>query len=303
MGIPVIFFHYGNPAYLKYALKQARHYNPDSPIYLLGDKKNNKYPFVTHVSANSLEAATQQFRGIYKHRSNNSEQYELICFLRWFYIRAFCEANNIEAFIYLDSDVLCYQNFSELSPLPGDTRMANTGDDTGMPAFTYFRNLQVINDFCDHLVHYYSDPDAIATLDRLYQPFIDDPQMMGGISDMALFHLYFHDYPEGTLKIDLIGDDMAVDTNINVSTGYEMENGIKKIYWQDNLPYGKNIASGKFIRFVTLHYQGRAKDAMRQYYTAGGYRLAKYLETKDIKGKIKRVKRAIKNIFKGKPQS
>lgn len=304
MSIPVIFFHHGNPPYLKYALKQARYYNPDSDIYLLGDKKNNKYPFVTHVETAKLEQATRQFRAIYQHRSTNSEQYELICFLRWFYIRAYCEANNINSFIYLDSDVLCYQNFSDLLPMLGNAKIANTGDDVGMPAFTYFKDRQVINDFCDHLIHYYTDPAAIAKIDKLYQPFKDDPELLGGISDMALFHLYFQDRPEGSLKVDLINEELAVDTNINVSAGYEMENGIKKIYWKNNLPYGKNAASGKLIRFVTLHYQGHAKDrAMRQNYTAGGYRVAKYLESRDIRGKIKRAKRSIKTLLIFDPQN
>jgi hypothetical protein len=299
MAIPVIFFHYGNPPYLKYALKQARFYNPDADIYLLGDKKNDRYPFITHVPAASFEAATRHFRSIYQHRSNNDLNYELMCFLRWFYIQAFCEANNIEEFIYLDSDVLCYQNFSDLVPLFGNANIANTCDDLGMPAFTYFKSRQVINDFCDHLVRYYTHPQAIATLDKLYQPFKDDDQLMGGISDMALFHLYFHDHPQGAIKVDLVTDEIAVDSNINLADGYEAERGIKKIYWINNLPHGKKAASGKFVRFVTLHYQGLAKDAMRQNYTGGGYRVAKYLETKDIKVKIKRAKKAIKGIFKG----
>jgi len=196
--------------------------------------------------------------------------------------------------------VLCYQDFTGLVLLFNNCRIANTCDDTGMPAFTYFRNRQVINDFCEHLIRYYTDPAAIARLDDLYQPFKDNSQLLGGISDMALFHLYFQDQPQGALKVDLVTDDIAVDSNINRADGYETENGIKKIYWKNNVPYGKNAANGKLIRFVTLHYQGLAKDAMRQNYTAGGYRVAKYLETSDIKGKIKRAKRSIKNILKGK---
>lgn len=290
MSLPIIFFHYSDAPYLKYALKQAKYYNPGSEVYLLGDKKNNKYPFVKHIAASSLEAATQRFRAVYKHRSKNSENYELTCFLRWFYIRAFCEANNIEGFIYLDSDVLCFQNFAELLPMLGDARIANTGDNQGMPAFTYFRDRQVIDDFCDYLIYSYTDKTAIARLEALYQPFLDDPQLLGGISDMALFNFYFQDKPEGTLKVDVVNNELAVDTNINVPDGYETEDGIKKVYWRNRLPYIKKAESGKFFRCITLHYQGNAKDTMRRHYTAGGYRLAKYLETKDIKGKIKRQK-------------
>jgi hypothetical protein len=298
MAIPIIYFHHGNPDYLKYSLKQARHYNPDSTVYLLGDKRNNKYPFITHVLTAKYEAATAKFREIYEHRSTNSANYELNCFLRWFYIKAFCEEKGIGAFIYLDSDVLTYQNFTELVPLFKGARIANTCDDTGMPAFTYFRDYQTISHFCDYLLHCYSDPDAIAKIEAIYAPFKNDPQLMGGISDMVLFHLYFQDHPEGAIKVDLVTDEIAVDSNINRPDGYETENGIKKIYWRNNLPYGKNIGNDRLVRFATLHYQGEAKHAMRKHYTAGGYLLAKYLETKDIKGKIKRAKKSVKGLFK-----
>jgi hypothetical protein len=300
VAIPIIYFHYGNPDYLKYSLKQARHYNPESRIYLLGDKKNNKYPFITHVLAAKYEAAAAKFKAVYIHRSSNSANYELSCFLRWFYIEAFCEENNIQSFIYLDSDVLVYQDFTELVPLFNNCRIANTCEDTGMPAFTYFRDYQEIKRFCDYLVHCYTDPAAITKIEAIYAPFKNDPEVMGGISDMVLFHLYFQDYPDGALKVDLVTKDIAVDSNINRADGYETENGIKKIYWQNNLPHGKNASSGKLIRFVTLHYQGLAKAAMRQNYTAGGYWAAKYLETKDFKGKIKQVKKTIKKLFGGK---
>ncbi|MDB5156915.1 MAG: hypothetical protein JWR50_1622 [Mucilaginibacter sp.] len=297
MPTPIIFFHYGNPQYLKYSLKQARYFNPDSPIYLLGDKKNNRYPFVIHVSSDKYRAKAQAFIDRYKHRSSNNESYELNCFLRWFYIKAFCEENGIESFIYLDSDVLLFQDVSKLVPLFNNCNIANTCDDTGMPAFTYFKDQKVLNDFCEYLLHAYTDSKLVNELDALYQPFIDDGQM-GGICDMTLFHFYFRDHPAGTLKIDMVGDDIAVDSNINRQDGYEVEDGIKKIYWKDKLPYAKNLKSGRMIRFATLHYQGTAKNAMRQHYMAGGYQLAKFLETLDLKGKLKRTKKAIKRSFK-----
>lgn len=41
MAIPIFFVCKTNSSYLKYALKQARKFNPDSFIYLLGDESNN----------------------------------------------------------------------------------------------------------------------------------------------------------------------------------------------------------------------------------------------------------------------
>jgi hypothetical protein len=295
MSIPIIFFHYGNPKYLKYALKQARYFNPDAEIYLIGDEKNNKYAFVTHVSAEGLEAQPAAFTEIYKHMSSNGEQYELTCFLRWFYVRALCKTKKIEQFIYLDSDVLVYQDFAKLVPLFGESKIANTCDEMGVPAFTWFKDYSVIDDFCNYLMQSYSDKNMLAKIEQLYQPFADDPQLMGGISDMVLFHLYFQDHPEGTLKVDLINDEIAVDACINRQDGYEMENGMKKIYWKARIPYGKLLQNNTLIRFALLHYQGEAKKHMRKDFTGGGYRAAILWEEWDLKAKIKKLKQSLKS--------
>lgn len=300
MALPIIFFHYGNPAYLKYVLKQARHFNPDSKIYLIGDKKNNRYPFLTHILASDFEADTSAFRAIYKHMTSNDETYELNCFLRWFYVRGVCRANSIEAFIYLDSDVLAFQNFTELTKIFKDYKIANTCDFTGMPAFTWFKGFSVLDEFCNYLLHSYRDKPVLAKIEKLYQPYVDDPALIGGISDMVLFHLYFQEHPEGTLKLDLINDEIAIDISINREDNYEMENGMKKVYWHDGLPYCKLKHTGKLIRFATLHYQGDAKFHIRKNFTAGGYKIAKLWEDADLKARFKRFRRLVKRSLSGK---
>jgi hypothetical protein len=296
MSIPIIFFHINNPRYLKYSLKQARYFNPGSEIFLLGDQKNDRYPFVTHVNAANFEGQAPAFASSYKHMTSNGYMYELNCFLRWFYVCDFCKQKGIEEFIYLDSDILAFEDFDKLVHLFGDVRIANTCDEMGVPAFTYFRSYSVIDEFCNYLLKSYNDPAMLARLEQLYQPFINDPEMLGGISDMVLFHLYFQDYPEGTLKVDLINNEIAIDACINREDGFEMEAGMKKIYWQDNIPYCKQIKSGKLIRFAVMHYQGHAKSFMRRDYIAGGYKAAILWEELDLKAKIKRLKTSFKDM-------
>ncbi|RYU87357.1 hypothetical protein EWM62_16750 [Mucilaginibacter terrigena] len=280
MAIPIIFFHNGNSKYLKYSLKQAKYFNPDSIVYLLGDKRNNRYAFVTHVLASKYQSAVTAFSDVYVHRTTNGEVYELNCFLRWFYIEAFCRENNIESFIYLDSDVLLFQNVTEMVSLFKGCSIANTCPDMGMPAFTYFKNLNAISSFCRYLMHAYTDEEATKELEHIYEPFVNDPELMGGICDMSLFHLYFRDHPNETLKVDLINNELAVDVSINNSDGYEMENGRKKIYWQNNLPYCKQLQTGRLIRFATLHYQGDAKYLMTEHYKGGGYLFCRFWESR-----------------------
>ncbi|MGF7082438.1 hypothetical protein [Mucilaginibacter sp. UYCu711] len=297
MSLPIIFFHTGNPRYLKYSLKQAKHFNPDSEIYLIGDGKNNKYPFVSHVLASKFKHEAEAFTALYKHRSSNDYQYELNCYLRWFYVGAFCRENKIESFIYLDSDVLLYHDFSELVPLLQGCEIANTCDEMGVPAVTYFRDYKAINHFCDYLIEAYNDGPINDEIELLYQPFAADPELFGGISDMVLFHLYFQHHPEGKIKIDLINNQIAVDACISRADGYETDkNGVKRIYWQNQLPYCKHLESGVLIRFATLHFQGDMKNEMRRNYTGGGYHFAKIADELSLKNK--QLRKAMKTMFK-----
>jgi hypothetical protein len=295
--LPIIFFHYGNPSYLKYSLKQAKYFNPGSTIYLIGDKKNGRYPFVTHILASNFEAETNALTNIYKHRSTNDAKYELNCFLRWIYIKAFCKAKDIEAFIYLDSDVLVFQDFSKIAPLLNKCQIANTCSWTGMPAFTYFNNYKAISDFGDYLIYSYSDKTAIAKMENWYRSY-SDSGLMGGVSDMILFHQYFQGHPNETLKVDLVNNQFAIDVSINNADGYETEGGVKKIYWKNNLPYCKNLTSGQLVRFATLHYQGNSKKLMIDHYKAGGYFIQIFLERIEIKKKFKTFRRSIKKLFR-----
>lgn len=291
MSIPIVFFHYGNPDYLKYTLKQTRYFNPGSPIYLLGDEKNNRYSFITHVSASKYDAETTAFTKLYKHLSPNDEQYELNCFLRWFYVRAFCRENGIEDFIYLDSDVLAFQDLSDIIPLFKPCKIANTGADIAVPAFTYFNDYNTISNFCDYLIYSYSDKTALARIEEIYKS-TEHVEITGGISDMTLFHLYDVAHPGQTIKIELINSNIAVDVSVNLSDGYEMENGTKKIYWQKGLPYAKNLENGNLIRFVNLHYQGHAKNMIIKHYKGGGYIIEKIGDP--LRARIKKIKKLIR---------
>jgi len=291
MALPIIFFHYGNPDYLKYTLKQARFYNPASPMYLIGDKINGRYPFLTHVNAADYDAETETFAKIYKHLSPNDRQYELNCFLRWFYIRAFCKDKGIEAFVYLDSDVLAFQNLSDLVPMFKHCKLANNCYDTGSPAFTYFNDYNTIADFCDYLIWSYTDKGALVRIEDLYKS-PGNISRFGGISDMSLFHLYDLDHPGDTLKVDLVTDELAVDVSINRADGYETRNGMKVVYWKSNQPYCKNVSTGKLVRFATLHYQGDSKRLIIKHYKGGGYLVDRWRDP--LKAGIKKFKKSLR---------
>jgi hypothetical protein len=295
MAIPIIFFHFKNPPYLKYSLKQAACFNPESVIYLLGDETNDHYPVISHVMAKQYEKDTEDFASVYEHLSANGFQYELNCFLRWFYIRAFCRERKIEEFIYLDSDVLLFQNVSELTPYFRAFHIANTSAHTGVPAFTYFKNYAALDSFCNYLMYAYTNAHAKKETARLYEIFLAQTASIDGISDMTLFHLYFRDHPTETGKIDLINNELAIDVNISESNGYETRRGLKNIHWQNGLPYCKQLITGQLIRFISLHYQGDRKYLLIRHFKAGGYHLRRFPD--GAKYAFKKAKKMVKKLF------
>lgn len=49
--LQIIFIHKGNSWYLPYTLYQAHVTNPESPIYLIGDKDTEHFPkWINHIS-------------------------------------------------------------------------------------------------------------------------------------------------------------------------------------------------------------------------------------------------------------
>jgi len=274
MAIPIFFVHKTNSSYLKYALKQARKYNPDSPVYLLGDGENNKYPFVTHAQISDYSKSADEFQKVYRHMSATPYDFELFCFLRWFYIRDFVVRNNIDSFICLDSDTLIFSDLTQALKPFQHFSIANTG--VGMPAFTYFGKQAAIIDFCDFMINQYTEPQYQKRLEEGWEYL--KPQYWGGICDMVFFEYYFIDNPDNLGKLDAIVNDSVFDRHIRSSDGFEVEKDIKKFKWQNGQPYGFHLITKKWIRFHGLHYHSHSKKFMYRHYNAGGFYLSRLTE-------------------------
>ncbi len=63
------------------------------------------------------------------------------------------------------------------------------------------------------------------------------------------------------------GIHSTFDHNINVSYGYEMENGMKKFKFKNGVPYCYNKTYDLDVKFNCIHFQGQyAKQFMRSFY-------------------------------------
>lgn len=274
MAIPIFFVHKTNSSYLKYALKQARKFNPDSPIYLLGDNENNKYTFVTHAQISDYSKSADEFQKVYRHMSAAPYDFELFCFLRWFYIRDFVVKNNIDSFICLDSDTLIFSDLTQALIPFQHLSIANTG--VAMPAFTYFGKKATIVDFCDFMIKQYTAPQYQKRLEEGWEYL--KPQNWGGICDMVFFEYYFIDKPDNLGKLDVITNDSVFDRHIRGSDGFEVENENKIFKWKSGQPWGFHLKMKKWIRFHGIHYQGHSKKLMYKHYTGGDYYLSRLKE-------------------------
>jgi hypothetical protein len=285
MSLPIIFFHQGNSDFLKYSLRQAKFYNPDSDIYLLGNESNNKFPFIKHHLITDYNYDANQFAKIYKHFSTNSYQFELLCFQRWFVIREFIEKNKIDKFLYLDSDILLYCNATEVFRLYDNYKF--TICETRSPHCSYFTSARTLDELCRFINSLYEDESLLCRSEKEFNDRLSRG-LQGGVCDMSAFYEFSKVNPGKVADLVSINDNSVFDDNFNLSQGYEIEYGRKKIYWRDGLPYGKHLADGRLIRFNALHFQGHAKSMIDKYYTGEG------LVWDRFKRKFRRFRKGIK---------
>lgn len=258
MNIPIIIVHRGDTFYLKLVLEQIRLFNPHTRICLISDASTDKYCFVEHYNIDDYSKGADAFKMVYIHMSSNPYDYELICFQRWFCIRDFVKTQKIENFLCMDSDVLLYCNIDEVMQqyITYDFTTCNKQG----PGCALF-NISSISNFCGYMMSMYTEEFLLNKMKSMYQGFIDNKRL-GGICDMTAF-VWFQD----NRKCNVI--DIAIPTNgtcfdgcITWGQGFEMEDGKKKVYWIDNLPYGKLMNDQSLVRFYCLHFQGRSKYSM-----------------------------------------
>lgn len=261
MSIPIIIVHRGDSFYLSPVLKQIRLFNPEGQIYLISDLIKKKHGFVSYCNIEDYMNRANEFEKRYIHLSSNTYFYELICFQRWFIILDFVLHHQIENFLCMDSDVLLYCNVDDvLEKYVGCdfTICSKCG-----PACSLF-NITSLSQFCHYMSSLYNE-NSKSRLFSFYQLFVEGKHL-GGICDMTAFLWYQEDMT--SLKvIDIAVPDnyTCFDERLSNYLGFEMENGVKKVYWKDNLPYGKLLDDGSFVQFYCLHFQGRTKYSIYKY--------------------------------------
>ena len=87
----------------------------------------------------------------YRHQSTNRFAFELLCLERWLILHEFCEQEQIERVIHLDTDVLTFEDFVVIEELLGDTENATSGRSPHVA----FMTREAIRSMSDMIVEFY----------------------------------------------------------------------------------------------------------------------------------------------------
>lgn len=282
MRRPIIIIHRGNPRYLRYALKQAKHFHDD--VILLGDKKNAvlgnivEHHFLDDFSTN--EGITR-FRHLYKHMSTNHYQFDKICFERWFQILQFIESNGIQSFFFIDSDILLYSNISiVLEKVTGEYKAAYNIISQQYEeylwkssAHTSFWKAEFLREFCSFVNDSYKN--NFNELEKKWD-WHKEKNFIGGVSDMSLLYLFYLQNEKHIYNLLKPSDDnICFDYNINGSLNYkqneyqtkrsQLRTVIKDVRILNDSVFCNNLLMSKDIQFANLHFQGIAKYLIYKY--------------------------------------
>lgn len=282
MRRPIIIAHRGNPRYLRYTIKQAKHYNDD--VILLGDKKNAVLAnIVEHhlLDDFSISEGLTRFRHLYKHMSANQYQFEVVCFERWFQIVEFLESNGIQSFFHLDSDVLLYSNISAvLEKVIRDYKAAYNIFSQQYEeyrwkssAHTSFWKMEFLKEFCSFVIDSYEN--GINELEKKWN-WHKEQGMNGGVCDMSLLYLFYLRNKNSIYNLLPVSkDNICFDYNINDSSNYKQDEYqtiksplgtiIKDIKIRNEKAYCYNLLNKSDVQFANIHFQGVSKHIIFNY--------------------------------------
>ena len=208
--------------------------------------------------------------------SSNPETFELNCFKRFFVISQFIRKHNIDRFVYSDSDILCYVNYSAVAAfrkydvgmcVPQNQDEYRWVANCGVSLWT----AATLDSFLDYCTEIYSK--RIELLEEKWNYHISNG-VAGGICDMTLQYLWYAQADEySKLNLAIASTELGgvVDYNVNSEINY-LDNeyqrskryGIKAIEFHDGSPYFVKQDSER-VKALSIHFLGGAKRWLCDY--------------------------------------
>lgn len=266
--IPVIFIHKGYQPYLEYTIKQSLKKND---VVFIGDTSLPfQHPQLKTEKIRDHYDGIDEFSKLYVHLNTTPFDYELFCFNRWFILKNYMKKNNLSTVFYVDSDVLLFTKVDD------EFEKFKQYDFTLLhrsAATSSFITIKGIDSFCKFLLNTYKDKLSYS-FQKMESHFRvrQNCKLPGGVCDMTaleLFH-YLDDSGGGPGRVGemmQIINDSTYDHNINTpDNDFEFTGGKKNVQIVDGIPYVFNMKYNKLIKFNCLHFQGGAKNFIKNVY-------------------------------------
>lgn len=271
-NIPIIIHHEGNQNYLYACIQQAKKYN--SEVILLGDL-SNKYMLseTWYDAAEFTSEEWESFLDVFVNMSTYSDDYAKQIFKRLFMINELLKSKKIDECILLDSDVLCYCNFSEIEIFKDyDVSLAVRKNQDNyiwsVSTGSSYWTARAMSDFCEFCIDFYKN-----RLDILKEKwdYTQKNHLLGGVCEMSLLYLWTLEYTGKILNTTRMFDGVIMDGGIASATNYDYNEfefnkilGIKKVRFKKQIPYLRD-KDGNDIQTLVLHFGGVVKAYMRFY--------------------------------------
>lgn len=276
--IPIVFINYNHSDFLNLSILQARSFNPDCEIILLGDKSNkNLKKICTHLFYDNYANRLNKLEKIYKHFSTNSYVIELFCIKRWFILYEFMKDSELDWVCTVDSDVMLYSsvnNFFCENIYKKDYEAAFCIAKQDFKEFIWaasghsaYVSLHFLEKFCDYIIDTFENHFDMLQTKINYHQINDIP---GGICDMTFLYLYKYNIGNKILNLLEPIKSEVYDNNINSGDNFFKEEfgeseKKKNFSFKNSQPHIVNKKDEE-IRFLSLHFQGHAKKYILKYY-------------------------------------
>ena len=309
MALPILIAHTGYSPYLEFTLRQAVDWAGRDGVAFLGDRSNDRFPFVRHVDGDAppFREAAAEIGSVYRHMSTNTSAFELAAIQRWFRLHALMAREGLDRALVLDSDVLLYAGSAELEAWVGDAEVGLATPEEQPPfgwessGHSAVWSAERLSACCDYSIRAYTEPAESERLQAKWHHHLATGAP-GGICDMTLFYLFAERQPAGSvLNVTRARDGAVFDHNAAMTLGavpgeYPLgRDGLKPVAWRDGQPTVAQASGGEAVRFLTLHLQGPSKSAIPALYRgpdfagreALGRRLRRYHRARGLVGRVK----------------
>lgn len=271
--------------WLPIVMKQVRYTNPEAKIYLVSND-DTTFPGVEHIHTENLcHDRLSQFRDNYVHMSTNPIGHERPAIERWLCVSEMLHRLGNQPCIFLEVDVLVYEDVTEWFKITSDYDMTYTLGHSGN--CTIINNPNKLHELASYIENVYIHRDRTFTSMKSIFDKMQANNNLGGICDMTylksfanrddvnvLEHLEKHKLNGKVFDdhIRIVNDWSTKEFTLRMDLkGYEpqVEMGFKHkdIKFRDGKPYCYNHDCKREYQFRLVHFVGHSKLSIDKYIT------------------------------------